>query len=222
MEISNIDISTLLNMIDTFYNNAWNRLTIILIIVGGVIGLIGVAWPVLLKKFTDYQAKMEVEKLEKNLKDQFQNLSDENAKLIKNRIDKGMNTLSEEINKAVTKKLDDVDIKINVARGLIWHTLGRYCYDKKDFKLAFIYYFNAFESYYDGKDESNLQRIVNSIISCYEEVNDLSLLKKQEMNHSHLIEKLHEINENGRYSITIEKIEEKYKSSLKRLKEGKN
>ena len=28
MEISNTDISTFINMVDTFYNNAWNRLVL--------------------------------------------------------------------------------------------------------------------------------------------------------------------------------------------------
>jgi len=223
MEITNnIDISTLLNMIDTFYNNAWNRLTIILIVIGAIGGIVGVAWPLLLKKFSDYHAKIEVDKLEKNLKEQFQNLSNENVKLIEKGIEKEINTLSKAIDKVISKKLDDVDIEINVSKGLIWHVLGNLHYDKKDFKFAFKYFFYAFESYFNGKDESNLQIIINCIKICYEEVKDLSLLKEVENRHLHLIKRLNEINENSRYSNTIRDIEEKFNSSKKRLKEGKS
>ncbi len=215
MEISNIDISTLLNMVDTFYNNAWDRLTIILVIVGGIGGIVGVAWPILLKKFSDYRAKIEVDKIEKNLKEQFQNLSNENVKLI----EKGMNKLSKAIDKVVSKKLDDVDIKINASRGLTWHTLGDIYDEKNDLKLAFMYYFFAFESYFSGKDESGLQRIILRIRGCYEKIKDLSFLKGIENEHLILIKNLNEINENSRYSNTIIEMEEEFNSLKKSLTE---
>jgi len=219
MEISNIDISTLLNMIDTFYNNAWNRLTIILIVIGGIGGIVGVAWPMLLKKFSDYRAKIEVDKVENNLKEQFQNLSNENVKLIEKRIEKGMNTLSEAIEKVISKKLDNVDIKIEVSRGLIWHTLGNIYDEKNDLKLAFKYYFDAFDSYFYGKDEFNLQGIILCIKLCYKKIKDLSFLKEIENKHLNLIEKLNEINENSRYSKTINEMEEDFNSLKKSFTE---
>ena len=40
MEISNTDISTFLNMVDTFYNNAWNRLVLygaLIIVIAGIV-----------------------------------------------------------------------------------------------------------------------------------------------------------------------------------------
>jgi uncharacterized membrane protein YgaE (UPF0421/DUF939 family) len=215
MEISNIDISTLLNMIDTFYNNAWNRLTIILIVIGGIGGIVGVAWPMLLKKFSDYRAKIEVDKVENNLKEQFQNLSNENVKLI----EKGMNTFSEAIDKVISKKLDNVDIKIEVSKGLIWHTLGNIYDEKNDLKLALKYYFDAFGSYFYGKDEFNLQGIILCIKLCYKKIEDLSFLKEIENKHLNLIEKLNEINENSRYSKTINEMEEDFNSLKKRFTE---
>jgi len=221
MEISNIDISTLLNMIDTFYNNAWNRLTIILIVVGSIGGIVGVAWPILLKKFSDYRTKIEVDKLEKNLKEQFQNLSDENVKLIEKGIEKEMNKLSEAIDKVISKKLDDVDIKINVSKGLIWHTLGTIYEEKNVLKSAFSYYFSAFKCYFYGKDESNLQNIILCIRRCYKKIKDLLFLKGIESEHLNLINKLKEINENSRYSNTINEMKEEFNSLKKRLKEGK-
>lgn len=219
MEISNIDISTLLNMIDTFYNNAWNRLTIILIVVGGIGGLIGVAWPILLKMFSDYRAKIEVDKIEKNLKEQFQNLSNENVKLIEKEIEKGLSKLSKAIDKVVSKKLDDADIKINASRGLTWHTLGDIYYEKNDLKSAFIYYFSAFDSYFYGKDEAGLQRIILRIRRCYEKIKDLSFLEEIEKEHLKLIKDLNEINENSRYSNTIMEMEEEFNSLKKSLTE---
>ena len=218
MEISNIDISTLLNMIDTFYNNAWNRLTIILIVIGGIGTIVGVAWPILLKKFSDYRAKIEVDKVENNLKEQFQNLSDENVKLL----EKETNKISEAIDKVISKKLEDVDIKINVTRGLIWHVLGNTERDGNQLESALKHYFYAFDFYFYGKDELNMQIIINAIEIIYKEVKDSSFLKEIENRHIDLIKKLYEINDNFRYSNTIDKIEEEFNNLKKRLKEDKN
>ena len=215
MEIPNADISSFLKMVDTFYNNAWNRLTIILIL-GGTI--IVVVLPIIFKLISDYRTKIRVDKVENNLKEQFQNLSDENVKLIK----KEMNKISEAIDKVISQKLEDVDKKVNVSRGLIWHVLGNSEYEKNQLEVALKHFFYAFDFYFYGKNELNMQIIINSIKEIYEEVKDLSLLKEVENRHIDLIKKLNEINENSRYSNTIDDIEEKFNSSKKRLKEGKN
>ncbi|GAH71034.1 unnamed protein product [marine sediment metagenome] len=215
MEISNIDFSSLFEMVDTFYKNAWIALIVML-------GAVGVAWPIVLKKFSDYRAKIEVDKLEKNLREQFQNLSNENVKLIEKEIEKEMNKLSEAIDNVISKKLDDIDIKINVSRGLIWHTLGTIYEEKNELKSAFKYYFYAFECYFYGKNESNLQNIILCIRRCYEKIKDLSFLKGIENKHLNLINKLNEINENSRYSNTINEMEEEFNSLKKKLKKGKN
>ena len=210
MEISNIDFSSLFEMVNTFYKNAWIALVVML-------GAVGVAWPLLLKKFSDYRAKIEVDKLEKNLKEQFQNLSNENVKLIEKGIEKEMNKLSEAIDKVISKKLDDVDIKINVSRGYICHILGTTHEEKNNLKSAFKYYFDAFDYYFDGKDENNLQNIIFCIRGCYEQIKDLSLLKEIKKKHLNLINKLNEINENSRYLNIIKEMEEEFNSLKKSL-----
>ena len=163
MEIPNTDISSFLKMIDSFYNNAWNRLTIILIIGGSIIVVV---LPIVFKLISDYRTKIRVDKVENNLKEQFQNRADENVKLIEKKMDK----ISEAIDKVISKKLDAVDIKMDVSRGLIWHTLGSIYEEKNELKSAFNYYFSAFGSYFYGKDENNLQNIILCIRRCYEQI----------------------------------------------------
>ena len=215
MEIPNTDISSFLKMIDSFYNNAWNRLTIILIIGGSIIVVV---LPIIFKLISDYRTKIRVDKVENNLKEQFQNLSDENVKLIEKEMDK----ISEAIDKVISKKLEDVDIKVNVSSGLIWHVLGNSELEKNQLELALKHFFYAFDCYFDGKNELNMQIIINNIETVYKEVKDLSLLKELENRHLDLIKKLYDINENSRYSNTIDKIEEEFNNLKKRLKEDKN
>jgi hypothetical protein len=210
MEITNIDFSALLNMVDTFYSNAWNRLIITLAIVG-------VAWPIILKIYSDYRVKIKEEKLEKKLSEKIQNLNKRNLELINKKNDANI----EGIDKFISKELENIDIKLSASRGLLWHVQGNLDYEKEEYDTALNYFFLAFENYFNGKDELNLQRILNCIKNCYKMVEDLSYLEKVENQHLDLIKKLNEINENLRYRDVITGIEEEFDSAKKRLKKSK-
>ena len=210
MEITNIDFSALLNMVDTFYSNAWNRLIILLAIVG-------VGWPVILKVYSDYRVKIKEEKLEKRLSEKIQNLNKENLELINKKNDANI----EGIDKFVSKKLENIDIKLSASRGLLWHVQGNLDYEKGQYSSALERFFLAFEYYFNGKDELNLQRILTCIKDCYKMVEGLSLLEKVENQHLELIKKLNGINENNRYENAIIDIEKEFDSAKKRLKKGK-
>jgi hypothetical protein len=215
MEIPNTDISSFLKMIDSFYNNAWNRLTIILIIGGSIIVVV---LPIIFKLISDYRTKIRVDKVENNLKEQFQNLSDENAKLIEKEMDK----ISEAIDKVISKKLNTVDIQINSVSGLVWATLGNLMEEKGLIKSSLDYNFNAFDDFFDGESEANLQNTIIIIKRLYKEIKNLSLLKEIENKHLNLIKKLNEINENSRYLHTINEMEEEFNSIKKRINKTKN
>ena len=169
MEVTNIDFSALLNMVDTFYNNAWNRLIVVLAIAG-------VAWPLILKAYSDYRVKVKEEKLEKRLSEKIQNLNKRNLELLNKKSD----TNIERMEKLISEKLKNMDIQLNVSKGFIWHFQAKICYDKKQYKNALELYFTAFGFYFNGKDEVNLQRVIKYIKSCYAQVEDLSHLEEVE------------------------------------------
>lgn len=193
MEITNIDFSAILQMVNTFYTNAWYLLI-------AVLGLATLVLPIVLKKFLDYRTKIEIDKVEENLKTQFQNLSDKNEKLITEKTIE----IAKKSNEATDKKFDDINKKLEAQRGLSWHTLGIVYSQKEDYKLALQYYFYAFDSYFYGEDEMNMQKIIACIKTTYQNVKDLSLLEETEKKHIDLIEKLESINENHRYSNLID------------------
>lgn len=215
MEIPNTDISSFLKMIDSFYNNAWNRLTLILIIGGSIIVVV---LPIILKLFSDYRAKIQEDKLEKNLLKHFQNLSDKNMKLMEGKFSEYF----KEKDKVISQKLDTVDIKINSVSGLIWGTLGNLMEEKGEIKSSLNYNFNAFNDFLDGKSESNLQNTISNIKRLYKKIETLSLLKEIENRHLNLIKKLDEINENSRYLHIITKIEEEFNYIKERINKTKN
>ena len=211
MEITNIDFSAILEMVNTFYNNAWYSLI-------AVLGVATLVLPIVLKKLLDYRTRIEIDKVEENLRKQFHNLSGENEKLIeKNIID-----ATKKLDEANAKKFDDINVKINASEGISWHILGNLKYEKEDYKLSLQFYFYAFDSYFFGKDESNMQTIMNCIKKAYKHVKDLSLLEEIEKKQLNLIEKVNEINENHRYSKLINEMGEALNNLKKRLKEGKN
>lgn len=210
MEITNIDFSSLLNMVDTFYNNAWNKLIILLAIVG-------VGWPVILKLYSDYRVKIKEDKLEKKLSDKIQNLNKKNIELINKENDANIKG----IDKFISKKLEIIDIKLSASKGLLWHVQGNLDYDKKEYDTALHYFFLASEYYFNGKDERNLQIVLTCIKICYKKIEDLSILEKVENPHLVLLKKLNEINENARYKNAIDDIEKEFESAKKRLKKDK-
>lgn len=215
MEIPNTDISSFLKMIDTFYNNAWNRLTIILIIGGSIIVVV---LPIILKLFSDYHARIQEDKLEKNLLKHFQNLSDKNMKLIEGKFSEYF----KEKDKVISQKLDTVDIQINSVSGLVWGTLGNLMEEKGAIKSSLNYNFNAFDDFLDGKSEANLQNTISNIKRLYKKIETLSLLKEIENRHLNLIKKLNEINENSRYLHTISEMEEEFNYIKERINKTKN
>ena len=215
MEIPNTDISSFLKMIDTFYNNAWNRLTIILIVGGSIIVVV---LPIILKLFSDYRARIQEDKLEKNLLKHFQNLSDKNMKLIEGKFSEYF----KEKDKVISQKLDTVDIQIKFVNGLVWGTLGNLMEEKGAIKSSLDYNFNAFDGFFDGKSEANLQNTISNIKRCYKKIKTLSLLKEIENRHLNLIKKLNKINENSRYLHTISEMEKEFNYIKERINKTKN
>lgn len=205
MEITNIDFSALLKMVDTFYNNAWNRLILILAIVG-------VAWPVILKFYSDYRVKVKEEKLEKRLSEKIQNLNEKNIELINKKNDANM----ERFDKVIYKKLENIERRLNVSKGFVHHLQGNFNFEKKHYRNALTDYFFAFDYYFDGKDELNLQIMIKSIERCYARIKDLPLLIEVESQHFDLIKKLLEINENSRYKNAIDNIKKVFNFAKKK------
>lgn len=206
MEVTNIDLSALLNMVDTFYNNAWNRLIVVLAIAG-------VAWPLILKAYSDYRVRIKEEKLEKKFSEKIQKLNESNLELINKKNDANM----EKLEKFISEQIGNIEMKLNTSTGGIFHVQGNVNFEKKQFRDALDSYFVAFHYLYDGKDEQNLQNVINNIIKCYTRIEDLPLLIEVESEHVDLIEKLLKINENSRYKNTIDKIEKTFNTSKKKL-----
>jgi hypothetical protein len=206
MEVTNIDFSALLNMVDTFYNNAWNRLIVLLAIAG-------VVWPLILKVYSDYRVRIKEEKLEKKFSEKIQKLNESNLELINKKNDANM----EKLDKLISEQIENVEMKLNTSMGGVFHVQGNVSYEKKQDKDALTSYFKAFHYYYDGKNEQNLQIVINNIIKCYTQIKDLPLLIEVESQHVDLINKLLEINENSRYGNTIDKIKKAFNTAKKRL-----
>ncbi len=171
-----------------------------------------------MKKFFDYRTKIEIDEVEDNLRKQFNNLSDKNEKLI----EKISIDIAKKLNEDNAKKFNDISVRIEASRGLIWHNLGNLQFEKKGYAKALEYYFYAFDSYFYGKDEWNMQVIMGSIKDIYSSIKDLSLLKQIEKNQPNLMEKVNTINENNRYSQLINEMEEALSNLKQRLEGDKN
>ncbi len=206
MEVTNIDFSALLNMVDTFYNNAWNRLIVLLAIAG-------VVWPLILKVYSDYRVRIKEEKLEKKFSEKIQKLNESNLELINKKNDANM----EKSDKLISEKIENVEMKLNTSMGGIFHIQGNINFEKKQFREALDSYFIAFKYFYDGKKEQHLQVVIINIIKCYTQIKDLPLLIEVESRHVDLIEKLLKINKNSRYKNTIDEIKKAFNTAKKGL-----
>lgn len=170
MEISNIDVSTLLNMIDTFYNNAWNKL----VLFGGlIIVIVGIVWPAILQWASQGIQKSKNIEMKSKLKEELTNIintkSDNIEKNNKNILDNYFKEKEEEINNTVAL----LARKISFSIGLNYHNLGMQMIDEKRYSDAITFYISAGNSYIDSEDEAELKIILDNLGNTCSEIHEI-------------------------------------------------
>ena len=206
MEISNIDISTLLNMIDTFYNNAWNKL----VLFGGlIIVIVGIVLPAILQWSSQRIQQGKNIEMENKLKEALTNIINIKSANIEKKNKNILDNYFKEKEKETKNILAPLEDKINFSIGLNYHNLGVEMDDEEKYSDAIFYYIMAGNKYIDAKDETNLKIILNNIEKdCLKlhQIKDPFEVKEVKKSLDNFISKLEEKFPDDRYSVEILKI----------------
>ncbi|MBA7526271.1 hypothetical protein ES705_18432 [subsurface metagenome] len=160
MEIPNVDISTFLNMVDTFYNNAWNRL----VLYGALlVALIGIILPIASQWVSQriQQGKnIEIEnKLRKELTNYVNLKGDTIEKKNINIIDNYFKEKEMEI-----KDMESLlNKKISYSIGINYHNLAIQSIKEKDYYYTMYYSISAGSNYVDADNEGELKKMLRTI-----------------------------------------------------------
>jgi len=219
MEISNTDISSFLEMVDTFYNNAWNRLALygaLIIILVGIILPIASQW---VSQRIQQGKNIEIEnKLRKELTNYVNLKGDTIEKKNKNIIDNYFKEKETEI-KDMSSLLNK---RISYSIGINYHNLALQSIKEKDYYYVIRYSISAGINYINADNEAELKKMLRTIEKSCLDINkikdpfEVEELKKDLYN---FISKLEEKYPDKRYSGEIRGIK---KNSSKGIEITKN
>lgn len=203
MEISNTDISTFLNMVDTFYNNAWNRL----VLYGAlIIVIVGIVIPIILHFMSQRVQKSRSVEMENKLKEELTNIIDIKSNNIEKKNKNILDNYFEKKEKQTKDMFDLLDRQSNFAVGLNYHNLGIRAVDKKEYSDAILFYISAGYNYMTAKKEDQLRIILDNIINnclMIKEIKDQFEVKEVKKSLDDFISILEKKFPDDRYSVEI-------------------
>ncbi len=203
MEISNTDISTFLNMVDTFYNNAWNRL----ILYGAlIIVIVGIVIPIILHFMSQRVQKSRSVEMENKLKEELTNIIDIKSNNIEKKNKNILDNYFEKKEKQIKDMFDLLDRQSSFAVGLNYHNLGIRAVDKKEYSDAILFYISAGYNYMTAKKEDQLKIILGNLINnclMIKEFKDQFEVKEVKKSLDDFISELEKKFPDDRYSVEI-------------------
>jgi replication initiation and membrane attachment protein DnaB len=215
MEISNTDISTFINMVDTFYNNAWNRLVLygaLIIVIAGII------MPIILQSMSQRVQKSKNIEMENKLRKELTSSINLEAKSIE---EKDRNIISNYFKEKEMELKDMSNLlnkKISYSIGLNFHNLAVQSGKEGDCYHMIHYFISAAGNYIDAKNEGELKKILNALEDCgvyINKVKDSFDVKELKESLDNFISKLDAEYPDKRYSQEIRGIKKIFSKGIK-------
>jgi len=215
MEILNTDISTFLNMVDTFYNNAWNRL----VLYGALIIVIaGIVIPIILQFISQRFQKSRNIEMENKLRKELTNSINLEAKSIE---EKDRNIISNYFKEKEMELKDMSNLlnkKISYSIGLNFHNLALQSGKEGDYNYMIHYFISAGDNYIDAKNEGELKKMLSVLERCCLDINkvkDSFEVKELKESLDNFISKLDAEYPDKRYSQEIRRIKKNFSKGIK-------
>ncbi len=209
IQAQSTNVIDLIQKIDAFYNNAWNKL----IIIGSVaLGIVGLIVPLFIQLYQRRTLKLSEKLLMQELGSQ--NIKTKNETIV-------------ELSKKIEEKFGEYENKIKImsasANAKIYLTQGKLELEKNYYSPALSYFVACAYSCIECNDHQNLQVALKSILNeclphlSVEEINDIKVSKESDIDYflSHLKEK----DDIGYYSSIIQDIKLKITKLPKTVKE---
>jgi hypothetical protein len=195
----------LINYVDAFYNNAFNKLIIYATL---LLALIGIAWPLFLQWYQRKQYKIEEEEVKKKLIDHITvEMAKQQAVLLQeidNKIKQGEIQNQNETDKLFT----EVKNKTSYLLGGINIIQANYFSNIKQFEVALSSFIAGALATIECADERHLQISLKGIDNSFMKIKEKSsTVNKQIVDQlTELINRLQNYNTNGRYDIDLKRL----------------
>ena len=209
MEISNTDISTFLNMVDTFYNNAWNRLVLYAAL---IIVIAGIVLPIILQFVSQRIQQSKNTEMENKLREKLTNSINLKAKSIEENNRNIIDNYFKEKEKTIENNLVQIKRNINFSIGLNYHNLALQSVKGRDYIHRISYPISAGISYINAKNESELKKMLRVL--------EKHCLDLNKINDSFEVEELKKSLHNFFSKLEVEYPDERYSSEIKRIKKA--
>jgi len=206
MEISNTDISTFLNMVDTFYNNAWDRLVLYAAL---IIVIAGIVLPIILQFVSQRIQQSRNTEMENKLREELTNSINLKGKSIEENNRNIIDNYFKEKEKTIENNLVQIKRNINFSIGLNYHNLALQSVKGRDYFHKISYPISAGISYIDAKNESELKkmlRVLERHCSDLNKINDSFEVEELKKSLYNFFSKLEAEYPDARYSSEIKKI----------------
>jgi hypothetical protein len=209
VETQTNDSIDLISKVDSFYNNAWDKL----IIIGSVaFAIVGIVVPLVIQWYQKKTLKLSEELLKKEMEAQIGKIKDD---------------IIGEITDKMETKIKDYEVKINrlnaSTNAKAFHLQGNLSLDKELYQSALGDYITAGFDYLMCDDYQNLQTVLNLIATncipnlSIEEIDDLKTMTGNDL--VALIEELESKDNNGALTRIIRDIKLKQQKAPKTIKD---
>jgi len=188
------DSMDLLNKMDSFYNNSWSKLMIVVTIAFSIIGII---MPILVQWYQKKELKLSEEKLRLEIKQE---------------IDDALKVMRSDFKKEIDEQL--APLRMETRAGL-HHIQGLLMTTRKSYNNAARDYLNAVKFYLQSNVDSGLTNAFKEFIKLMPNCTVEGLataLKKQNTTFEDALKKIKDLDKEGKHSISIETIENLYKT----------
>ena len=209
IKVDPYDSLELINKVDSYYNNCWDKLVIIGSVSFAVVGLI---IPFVIQWYQNKTLKLSEDLLKKEIKIEINKIKED---------------IIQELNIKVEKKINEYENKINELNASMnaktFHLQGNLNKEKGYLQFALGDYITAAFDYLLCDDHQNLQTVLNLITqNCIpelslEEIDDLITINGSDINL--LIEELDKKNNNGVLTSIIREIKIKLQKAPKTIKD---
>lgn len=210
MEISNTDISTFLNMVDTFYNNAWNRLVLYAAL---IIVIAGIVLPIILQFVSQRIQQSKNTEMENKLREELTNSINLKAKSIEENNRNIIDNYFKEKEMEIKKISGLLEKRISYSIALNYYNMGAQNEKAGYFYDAIRYYILAGEGFIETSDEGYLNMILSNIKKCCLNINkieDQFEIDEVKKSLDGFISELEEKYADNRYFIEINEIKKRY------------
>lgn len=191
----------ILEKMEFFYNNAWNRLML-------VVGIFAIAVPIVWYFLQQRFFRIEEEKIKKELK-----------KIISDDIKSEFEKREEDLSNVIENKIGEMERRISEAEGGLFHVQGVALSGLGDAIGAFRSFLQAIPNYLASKNERDLQIVLTSLNSLWTNIynEDILQLDMCGVCVENYIKMLEANNETGKYYHYIITMKKGFEEAKKRI-----